>query len=162
MVTALVRFYDIGSLIAFLAMMGCIMIEVFSRNIIHLPTTWAEESSRFFCVWTVFLGSASAWYRGSHIVIHVLISRLTGRAKLFLQIVVEILTAIFLVSVWFGALFIMKINYPIKTTALEISITYFYLGLFLGVTGIIVFHFNAMGETIRQLKGSTASSGEKG
>jgi len=67
-----------------------------------------------------------------------------------------------LVSVWFGGLLIMKINYPIKTTALEISITYFYLGLFLGVTGIIVFHFNAMGETFRQLKGSTASSGEIG
>ena len=64
--TVLVRFYDIGSLIAFLSMMGCIMIEVFSRNIIHMPTTWAEEASRFFCVWTVFLGSASAWYR-SHL-----------------------------------------------------------------------------------------------
>ena len=159
--TVLVRFYDIGSLIAFLSMMGCIMIEVFSRNIIHMPTTWAEEASRFFCVWTVFLGSASAWYRGSHIVIHVLTSRLTGRAKLFLQFIVEILTAIFLASVWFGGLLIMKINYPVKTTALEISITYFYLGLFLGVTGIIVFHFNAMGKTIRQLKGPTALIGEK-
>ena len=116
--TTLARFYDIGSLVAFLAMMGCIMIEVFSRNIIYMPTTWAEEASRFFCVWTVFLGSAGAWFRGSHIVIHVLISRLTGRAKLFLQIIVEILTAIFLVSVWFGSLLIMKINYPIKTTAL--------------------------------------------
>ena len=162
MVTVLVRCYDIGSLIAFLAMMGCIMIEVFCRNIIHMPTTWAEEASRFFCVWTVFLGSASAWYRGSHIIIHVLISRLAGRIKLIFQIVIELLTAIFLVSIWFGGLLIMKINYPVKTTALEVSITYFYLGLFLGVTGIIVFHFNAMGETIRQLKGLTAPSGERG
>ena len=161
--TVLLRCYDIGSLITFLGMMGCIMIEVFCRNIIHMPTTWAEEASRFFCVWTVFLGSASAWHRGSHIIIHVLTSRLTGRAKLFLQVFVEILTAIFLVSIWFGALFIMKINYPVKTTALEISITYFYLGLFLGITGIVIFHVNAMGETIRQLKGgATLSSGEKG
>ena len=162
MLAALVRFYDIGSLVAFLAMMGCIMIEVFSRNIIHMPTTWAEESSRFFCVWTVFLGSASAWYRGSHIVIHVLISRLTGKTKLVLKVIVEILTLIFLVSIWFGALFIMKINYPVKTTALEISITYFYLGLFLGVTGIIIFHFNVMGETFRHLKGTLISSVERG
>ena len=159
--TVLVRFYDIGSLITFLGMMGCIMIEVFSRNIIHLPTTWAEEASRFFCVWTVFLGSASAWYRGSHIVIHVLISRLKGRVKLYLQIIVETLTAVFLISIWFGTLFIMKINYPVKTTALEISITYFYLGLFLGVTGIVVFHMNAMGGTFRHLKAPTLSLGEK-
>ena len=63
MVSRLVRFYDIGALAAFLAMMACVLLEVVTRNIIHIPTPWAEESSRFFCVWTVFLGSASAWFR---------------------------------------------------------------------------------------------------
>ena len=138
------RFYDWGALIAFCAMMGCILIEVFSRNVIKMPTTWAEESSRLFCVWSVFLGSASAWYRGAHIIIHVLVSRLAGRVKLSLKILVDILTTIFLVAVWIGTLLIMQISYPAKTTALEISISYFYLGLFLGMTGIIIFHFNNM------------------
>lgn len=146
----IVRFYDWGALTAFCAMMGCILIEVFSRNVIEVPTTWAEESSRLFCVWTVFLGSASAWYRGAHIIIHVLVSRLVGRAKLSMKILVDILTAIFLVAVWIGTLLIMQISYPTKTTALDISISYFYLGLFLGLTGIIVFHANDMIQTIRQ------------
>ena len=150
----IVRFYDWGALTSFCAMMGCILIEVFSRNVIHVPTTWAEEASRLFCVWSVFLGSASAWFRGAHIIIHVLVSRLSGRIKIFLQIIVDILTAIFLVSVWFGTIFIMKINYPTKTTALEISISYFYLGLFLGLTGMIIFHFNNMALTVRYMIGS--------
>jgi len=148
-----VRLYDWGAMTSFCAMMGCILIEVFSRNVIHVPTTWAEEASRLFCVWSVFLGSAAAWFRGAHIIIHVLVSRLSGRIKLSLQIIVDILTAIFLVSVWFGTIFIMKINYPTKTTALEISISYFYLGLFLGLTGMIIFHFNNMALTVRQLTG---------
>ena len=150
----IVRFYDWGALISFCSMMGCILIEVFSRNVIHMPTTWAEEASRLFCVWSVFLGSASAWFRGAHIIIHVLVSRLTGRVKLSLQTFVDVLTAIFLVSVWFGTIYIMKINYPTKTTALEISISYFYLGLFLGLTGMIIFHINTMIVTIRQMVGS--------
>jgi len=147
----LLRFYDIGALICFCAMMACVLIEVVSRNIIHLPTTWAEESSRLFCVWTVFLGSASAWFRGTHIVINVLLRRLVGRIKLSVQLGVEILTGIFLVAVWFGTVAIMKISYPAKTTALEISISYFYLGVFLGLTGIILFHFNALRGTVHSL-----------
>ena len=151
----ILRFYDWGALTCFCAMMGCILIEVFSRNVIHVPTTWAEEASRFFCVWSVFLGSASAWYRGAHIVIHVLITRLTGRAKQFFKVLVDLLTAIFIVSVWFGTLYIMKVSYPAKSTALEISISYFYLGLFLGMTGIIIFHFNNMIRDFRQMVRTT-------
>ena len=150
------RFYDWGALISFCAMMGCIMIEVISRNLLHMPTTWAEESSRLFFIWSVFLGSASAWFRGSHIIIHVLVSRLFGRVKLSFKIVVDVLTAIFLVSVWVGTVLIMQISYNQKTTALQISISYFYLGLFLGLTGMIVFHFNDMIRTLRKLLAAPA------
>ncbi|RUA01359.1 MAG: hypothetical protein DSY89_04710 [Deltaproteobacteria bacterium] len=136
----ILRLYDIGALISFCAMMGCILIEVISRNILHLPTTWAEEASRLFCVWSVFLGSASAWRRKSHIVIDVLLRRLKGRTHLALRLLVDILSAIFLIAIWFGTLSIMKVSYPSKTTALEISISYFYLGVFFGLTGMIIFH----------------------
>jgi len=157
----LLRFYDIGALICFCAMLACALIEVVSRNVIYLPTTWAEESSRFFCVWTVFLGSASAWFRGSHIVINILPRRLTGRVKLLLQLAIEIITAIFLLAVWFGTFFIMKISYPAKTTALEISISYFYLGFFIGFTGMILFHIDTLRGTVRNLL-KPQSSPEKG
>ncbi len=148
----LVRFYDTGALICFVGMMGCVVLEVFTRNVIHVPTTWAEESSRFFFVWSVFLGSASAWFRGTHIVVNVLPHRLSGRPKLFLQLTTQLLTSMFVLCAWFGAIWIMAISYPSKTTALEISISYFYLGLFIGLTGITVFHAIQIGETIKGLK----------
>lgn len=147
----LLRFYDIGALICFCAMMACILTEVVSRNIINFPTAWAGEAARLFCVWCVFLGSASAWFRGTHIVINVLPRRLAGRVKLLLQLAIEIITAIFLVAVWFGTVAIMRISYPAKTTALDISISYFYLGFFIGFTGMILFHINTLRDTIRNL-----------
>ena len=151
MVSRLVWLYDIGALSAFLAMMACVLLEVVTRNIIHIPTTWAEESSRFFCVWTVFLGSASAWFRNAHIVINIVPRRLSGRARLVLQLLSEALTGIFILCVWFGTISIMVIQYPAKTTALEISISYFYLGLFVGATGIVIFHIRMMKETLLKL-----------
>lgn len=144
----LVRFYDLGAFLAFAAMMGCVLLEVVTRNIIHVPTTWAEELSRFMCVWTVFLGAASAWYRYSHIVINVLPRRLSGTPKFLLEILTSFLSGVFLVCVWIGSAYIMYIQYEAKTTALEISISYFYLGLFIGATGMVIFHGRMIKEII--------------
>lgn len=160
MIKQLVKFFDWGALIAFVAMMACVILEVVARNILKLPTTWAEESSRFFCVWAVFLGSASAWFRNTHIVINVLPRRLHGWSKFLLQLVGWILTAIFLVCVWFGTLSIMIIQYPAKTTALEISISYFYLGLMVGATGMVIFHFHSLVGLLRR-RDLSASAGEE-
>ncbi len=151
----ILRFYDWGALITFSAMMACILIEVLSRNLLHAPTAWAEESSRLFFIWSVFLGSASAWYRGSHIIIQVLISRLFGRVRLSFKIMVDVLNAIFLVSVWAGTIGIMYVSRHHKTTALEIRISVFYLALLLGLTGILVFHFNDMIQTFRKWFGAS-------
>ena len=150
---ALLRFFDIGALVCFSAMMVCILIEVVSRNLLNLPTTWAEEASRLMCVWSVFLGSASAWRRGAHIVINVVLDRLGRRGAAMLRLVVDVLSLVFLVCVWVGTLYIMKISYPSKTTALEISISYFYLGLFLGITGMVVFQAANFVSTARALSG---------
>ncbi len=145
----LVRAYDAGALLSFVAMMACVLLEVVARNIIHFPTTWAEELSRFMCVWTVFLGSASAWYRGAHIVVNVLPRRLKNLPKKLVMILIHLLSAAFLICVWAGSIQIMISHYPNRTSALEISISWFYLALFVGTTGMLVFHLQQMIRTIR-------------
>jgi len=137
----LYRIYNIGALVCFVGMMACVLFEVVARDILQFPTAWAEELSRFLFVWTVFLGSAAAWHRGVHIVIDVLPRRLRGWPKKLLMSFIHGSSAVFLICLWIGAVQIMKAQYPSKTTALEISIAWFYLGLFMGTTGMIIFHF---------------------
>jgi TRAP-type transport system small permease protein len=145
----LVRIYDTGAFICFAAMMACVLLEVVTRNVLHIPTTWAEELSRFMCVWTVFLGSASAWYRGAHIVVDVLPRRLKNLPKKTLVILIQILSGLFLVCVWVGSIQSMFTQFEAKTTAMEISISWFYLALFVGSTGMLIFHVQQMIGTIR-------------
>ncbi len=147
----LLKLYDMGALFCFCAMMGCVLLEVIARNVIHFPTTWAEELSRFMCVWTVFLGAAGAWARNTHIVINILPRRLRGLPKRLLTIVQLTLSAIFILCVWIGTILIMIQQYEAKTTALEISISWFYLGLFIGITGILIFHAHIV---VLSLKGT--------
>ena len=145
----LIKAYDLGALICFCAMMGCVLLEVVARNIVHFPTTWAEELSRFMCVWTVFLGAAAAWARNTHIVINILPRRLKGLPKRMLTLMNQTLSGIFILCVWVGSICIMIAQYEAKTTALEISISWFYLGLFVGSTGTLIFHLYLMIRTIR-------------
>ena len=95
--------------------------------------------ARFFCVWSVFLGSASAWYRGAHISIVVLLTRMSGKPKRWLETSVEIVCAMFLLAVIVGTVIIMRESYTNKTVALQISISVFYLGLLLGLLGMLLF-----------------------
>ena len=145
----LIKAYDFGALVCFCAMMGCVLLEVVARNIVHFPTTWAEELSRFMCVWTVFLGAAGAWARSTHILIDILPQRLRGLPKRMLTLMNQTLSGIFILCVWVGSIFIMIAQYEAKTTALEISISWFYLGLFVGSTGTLIFHLYLMIRTIR-------------
>ncbi|MEN8188206.1 MAG: TRAP transporter small permease [Thermodesulfobacteriota bacterium] len=145
----MLRIYDTGALICFIVMMGCVLIEVVARNIIHVPTTWAEELSRFMCVWTVFLGSAGAWARNTHIVINILPRRLKGLPKKMLTLMNQILSGIFILCAWIGSVYIIIEQHAAKTTAMEISIGWFYLGLFIGMTGILIFHIQQMVQTFR-------------
>ena len=136
---------------SFLLMMLCVVIEVFGRNVLTLPTPWAEESSRLFCVWSVFLGTASAWRRGAHIAINVIPRRLSGRMKYALELFVEVLSGLFLAALWCGTLKIMQVSYPAKTTALEISISYFYLALAVGLLGTVIFQADTILQSFRGL-----------
>ena len=145
----LIKAYDMGALICFCTMMGCVLLEVVARNIVHFPTTWAEELSRFMCVWTVFLGAAAAWARNTHIVINILPRRLKGLPKRMLTLMNHTLSGIFILCVWIGSIYIMIEQHEAKTTALEISISWFYLGLFVGSTGMLIFHLQLMIRSIR-------------
>ncbi len=147
----LVQAYDWASLSCFVLMMSCVLLEVVTRNIIMVPTTWVEELSRLLFIYTVFLGAASAWYRGTHIIIDVLPRRLEKRPRLILKLAVECITGILMLCITGGTVYMMTYNYDAVSTALEISLAYFYLGIFLGVGGIVIIHSMQILYTIREL-----------
>ena len=144
-------FFEIGALLAFCGMLLAILVQVFANYLLALPTEWAEELSRFLCVWTVFLASASAVKKGAHITINILLRRLSGRPGLIVTLVLEIITALFLLCVFWGSIVVMRSSYNVLATALEISMSYFYLGLLVGSFGMLVYLFMGMARNIKKL-----------
>ncbi|MBW1691890.1 MAG: TRAP transporter small permease subunit [Deltaproteobacteria bacterium] len=144
-------FFEIGALIVFSGMFLAVLIQVFASNVLAMPTPWAEELSRFFCVWTVFLASASAVRRGAHITINILLRRLSGKLLLAITLLIQVITTLFLICVFYGTLLVMKSSYDVSATSLQISISYFYLGLLIGSFGMLVYLFVGMARNMRSL-----------
>lgn len=77
--------------------------EVVARYFFNAPTIWAEELSRLFLVWAVFLGSAGLLASREHIRITVLIERappvLRGFADVFSYLFVAAIAGLL---AWYG------------------------------------------------------------
>lgn len=73
-----------------LAGIAIIGVNVVSRYFFGKAIFWAEEVLVFMTMWGVFLGLAAITYRGEHLNMDLFSSRLSGRWKLALDVVVAV------------------------------------------------------------------------
>jgi len=88
----------------FFAIGGMILWEVFFRYVFTSPTIWAEELSRFFQIWALYIAAASVLRHGSMIRIGLLIDRLGPRPRVVAEIFsLAVVAAFSAVACWYGA-----------------------------------------------------------
>ena len=76
-----------GAIVTFYGAMMCIMfMQVIMRYIFNLPTTWAEEISRYCFVWVVYLSAAMGISTKVHLGVDYLLKHLSlpTQRKIFL------------------------------------------------------------------------------
>ncbi len=140
-----------AAVVAFIGMCLAILIQVFARYLFHYPTPWAEELSRLFNVWAVFLAAAWAAKKGSHIAITAVLDRLPQVWQRRVSLLINILVSILLAAVFWGSITMMRSSYTMFATAIRIRMTYFYLALALGSFAMLCYY---VGWIISTLKGS--------
>ncbi|MCL6614828.1 MAG: TRAP transporter small permease [Firmicutes bacterium] len=96
--------------IVVVAMVVVLSLQVLSRYLFNAPLYWSEELARFIFIWSVFLGAAMAFRRGTHMSVDLITgSRLPGRVRaalvLFSKVVV---TAFSLFLIQIGAKFAQR------------------------------------------------------
>ena len=92
--------------IAGVLMLGLVIVnalQVFFRYVIGEPLGWTEEFMRYSLVWTVFLASGAALWRGEHMTIDVLGAFLPSRYRRIQYVVVLLCISVFcFILVWKG------------------------------------------------------------
>jgi TRAP-type C4-dicarboxylate transport system permease small subunit len=92
----------VGGVVAFSAraLLTCAALvaiwQVVSRFVLHAPSDWSEVLTRALLIWCVYLGTAMAFRRGALVSVELLRECLDGRALLWLERSITVITVCFL------------------------------------------------------------------
>jgi TRAP-type transport system small permease protein len=84
-------------------MIAIISAQVFMRYVLNLSFDWADELSRLCFVWTIFLAIPLALKRGGHIVMELVLDRVSSRTRDVLYRAMAALSALMLVLITWEA-----------------------------------------------------------
>ena len=72
-------------------------VNVLMRYILNAPLQWSEELVTSLFVWTVFIGSAYAYRKHSHLGVDIVVNLLRGKSKATVLMVVAVLELLVLI-----------------------------------------------------------------
>jgi len=93
------RALEAGLALAMTAMTLAVIWQVFTRFVIHNPSSWTEELAIFLLIWIGLLGSAVALRRKAHLGIDVLVTRFPRTWRHITTIFIYSCVIVFSVSV---------------------------------------------------------------
>lgn len=122
-----------------------VLWQVFTRLVLHDPSTKTEELATFMLIWVALLGAAVALGRGAHLGIDYFVGKLPVRAKTFTEVIVFLSVAAFSFSVMIlGGIDLVAsmLDLGQESPALRVKMGYVYLavpisGFFLTLYAII-------------------------
>ncbi|MEA4966076.1 MAG: TRAP transporter small permease [Oscillospiraceae bacterium] len=113
---------------------------VIFRYVLNNSIVWSEEAIRYTFIWMFFLAMPEATRQGAHIALDLVSSKLHGKARLILDVVVEAVCVCFdCVLVYYGIIFSLQ---NMKQVTAAIGIPYGYINLAIPVGGFLMLLFS--------------------
>ncbi len=111
--------------------------QIFTRWILHNPSTFTEELLRYLLIWAGMIGAAYCFFRDSHIKLTLLTSKMHGLTLTIVNVFTEIVVVAFVVFVYIwggGQMAIQNATQPTAVLRLPMGLIYGCLP----VTGVMV------------------------
>ena len=116
-----------------------VALQILSRYVLEVPMSWTEESSRFFLIWMVFLGSIVTLSKDENIKLTVLSSRMSGRALHGLFILVYTAIIVFNVLFALSSYKMARLNWELPALTIPgFSIGFLYIPSGIGAVVIVM------------------------
>lgn len=123
------------------AVLVCVTVwQVFTRQVVHSPSTWSEELSKILFVWLAFAGSAFLFGERGHIAVDFLARKLPVPVQRILQVIVQVVIIVFavLAMIWGGYL-AASIAWNQQMTALPLTLGWVYV--IIPIAGVFIAFF---------------------
>jgi TRAP-type C4-dicarboxylate transport system permease small subunit len=147
----------LGSVICVMmaAMVLNVLWQVFTRFVLHDPSSFTEEAARYMMIWVGLLGSAYATGKKSHLALDLVTGKLQGGRKRASELIIHTVVFAFAATVLLGGgarLVWIQLSLGQQSAALQLKLGYVYLavplaGLFIVFYSIVFLIDAARGET---------------
>lgn len=144
--------YASGALILISMLIVC--YGVFLRYVLGVSTVWQLELSTYLLMFAAFVGGAYGLKHGDHVKIDILVDRLSERAQLYVRLLASVLGFLFILTVALIAYVLWwdtAESGRTSGTAWNVSLTYPYLIVPLGMTLIALEYLVIIGGIVRQI-----------
>lgn len=136
-----------------------VFVQVVLRKGFNYSISWSEEVSRMMIAWFIFIGSSMAVKENAHVSMDVLATILTGRVKIIIDIIVNIVNIIFCIMIINAGIGMIKSAMEIGSMATSIRIPLYIpyasvpVGMFLMLVRYVIILINRFQELINFGKG---------
>lgn len=130
-----------------------VLVNIFFRYFLHSGIYWTEEVSTSCFVWSVFLGSASAYKRGMHLGVDILVNKLPGLPRKMVKLAVNIILVVINGVLFYLSCKFVSLSYIKPTAVLGVSSAWVSSSLIVGfglTTLYSIMHLIAFVKKIRK------------
>ncbi len=127
--------------VAFVALVGIVSWQVFTRQVLGSSATWTEEAARYMFVGLALFAAAYVFSERGHIAVEILVERLPERLQLAMAVLIEVVVIGFTVLVFMiGGLRIADNAWTQNLSTLPLSVGQAYLAL--PISGALIIFYS--------------------
>ncbi len=108
----------------FLATIVLVVVNVFTRYILHTGIYWSEEVATGCFVWSVFIGAAACYKRRGHVGVDVIVNMLPQALQNLVKILVDLIMVVLTGYMSYISFIYISLSYTKPTPVLGISSAY--------------------------------------
>ncbi|MBU5436791.1 TRAP transporter small permease [Tissierella sp. MSJ-40] len=132
-----------------------VFVQVILRYKFNYSISWSEEVSRMMIAWFIFIGSSMAVKDNAHVNMDALFSIISGRAKILVGMIVDIINIIFCIIIIIAGINMLKNAMAIGSMATSVKVPLYIpyasvpVGVFLMLIRYIINFKNKFNDLIR-------------
>lgn len=120
-----------------------VLWQVFSRFVLQNPSSFTEELSRYMLVWLGILGAAYVAGQKMHLAIDLLLTKLTGKPKSYLEIFIQLCIFAFALFVMvIGGIRLVYITLTLNQISAALQVPLGFVYLVVPLSGVLMMFYS--------------------
>ena len=122
-----------------------VLWQVFSRFILGSPSSFTEELARFMLIWIGILGAAYVAGQKMHLAIDLLLTKLKGKSKAYLELFIQTCIFLFALTVMLiGGFRLVYVTLHLNQISAAMQIPLGYVYTVLPLSGILMMFYSLL------------------